>query len=234
LNEFIAEAIGTGFIILFGCGVVAGSVLKDTKSNNSGWIVISIAWAIGVTLGVYAAGQISGAHLNPAVTIALASIGEFEWSKVPLYIAGQFLGAMIAATLVWLAYLPHWEATLDKDLKLGVFSTAPAIRHSLSNFITEFIATFILLFGLLSIGANEFTEGLNPLIVGVLILGLGLSFGGPTGYAINPARDLGPRIMHALLPIKGKGHSDWAYAWIPIVAPILGGTLGALTYSYIF
>jgi len=234
MNAFIAEAIGTGFIILFGCGVVAGSVLKDTKSNNSGWIVIAIAWAIGVTLGIYAAGQISGAHLNPAVTIALAIIGEFEWSQVPVYIAGQFTGAMIAATLVWLAYFPHWEATPDKDLKLAVFSTGPAIRHSMSNFITEFIATFILLFALLAIGTNEFTEGLNPLIVGVLILGLGLSFGGPTGYAINPARDLGPRIMHALLPIKGKGHSDWAYAWIPVLAPILGGTLGALTYSFIF
>lgn len=234
MNEFIAEAIGTGFIILFGCGVVAGSVLKESKSNDSGWIVISIAWAIGVTLGIYAAGQISGAHLNPAVTIALASIGEFEWSKVPLYISGQFLGAMVAATLVWLSYLPHWEATTDTDAKLGVFSTGPAIRHTMSNFITEFIATFILLFGLLSIGANKFTEGLNPVVVGMLILGLGLSFGGPTGYAINPARDLGPRIMHALLPIKGKGHSDWAYAWIPIVAPILGGTLGALTYSFIF
>ena len=234
MNVFIAEAIGTGFIILFGGGVVAGSVLKDSKSNNSGWIVIAIAWAIGVTLGVYAAGKISGAHLNPAVTIALAIIGEFEWSQVPVYIAGQFFGAMVAATLVWLAYLPHWEATSDKDLKLAVFSTAPAIRHTMSNFIAEFIATFVLLFGLLSIGANEFTEGLNPLIVGVLILGLGLSFGGPTGYAVNPARDLGPRLMHALLPIKGKGHSDWAYAWIPIVAPILGGSFGALTYSFVF
>jgi len=234
MQAFMAEMIGTAFILLFGGGVVAGVVLNKSKANNSGWIVITIAWAIGVTLGIYASGQISGAHLNPAVTLALAVTGKFAWAKVPMYIAAQFLGAMIAATLVFLAYYPHWEATEDKGAKLAVFSTGPAIKHTASNFMCEFIATFILLFGIMAIGTNKFTEGLNPLIVGLLILGLGLSFGGPTGYALNPARDLGPRIMHALLPIKGKGDSDWSYAWIPVVAPICGAICGAVTFVSIF
>lgn len=234
MTAFLAEVVGTAFILLFGCGVVAGVVLDKSKANNSGWIVITFAWAIGVTLGIYASGQFSGAHLNPAVTIALAVSGQFDWALVPSYILAQFIGAMIGSGLVFLAYYPHWEETKDQGAKLAVFSTGPAIRHTASNFITEFIATFILLFAIMAIGANKFAEGLNPVIVGTLILGLGLSFGGPTGYALNPARDLGPRIMHALLPIKGKGHSDWAYAWIPVVAPILGGVAGAMTYVSLF
>lgn len=231
MSAFMAELVGTAFILLFGGGVVAGVVLNKSKANGGGWIVITTAWAIGVTLGIYAAGPISGAHLNPAVTIALAVIGKFEWALVPGYIAAQFLGAMIAVTLVFLAYLPHWEATEDKGAKLAVFSTGPAIKNTFSNFTTEFIATFILLYGILSIGTNKFTEGLGPVAVGLLILGLGLSYGGPTGYAMNPARDLGPRIMHALLPIHDKGDSDWSYAWIPVVAPICGGVVAALTFT---
>ena len=229
MSAFLAEIIGTAFIMLFGCGIVAGVLLNKSKANGAGWVAICFAWAIGVTLGIYASGQFSGAHLNPAVTIALACAGKFAWAKVPAYILAQFIGAMLGSGLVYLAYYPHWEATEDPGLKLAVFSTGPAVRHTPSNFICEFIATFILLFAIMCIGANKYAEGVGPLAVGGLILGLGLSFGGPTGYALNPARDLGPRIMHAILPIKGKGSSDWGYAWLPVFAPILGGICGALT-----
>ena len=228
MSAFIAEIIGTASILLFGCGVVAGVLLDKSKSNGAGWIVITFAWAIGVTLGIYASGQFSGAHLNPAVTIALAVVGKFSWSLVPSYILAQFIGAMLAAFLVYLAYLPHWKETKDAGLKLAVFSTGPAIRNTPANFICEFIATFILMFAIMLIGANKYADGLGPIAVGILILGMGLSFGGPTGYALNPARDLGPRIMHALLPINGKGDSDWSYAWIPVVAPICGAVSAAL------
>ena len=228
MSAFIAEIIGTASILLFGCGVVAGVLLDKSKSNGAGWIVITFAWAIGVTLGIYASGQFSGAHLNPAVTIALAVAGKFSWSLVPTYIAGQFIGAMLGALLVYLAYLPHWKETKDAGLKLAVFSTGPAIRHTASNFICEFISTFVLMFVIMVIGANKYAEGVGQVVVGILILGMGLSFGGPTGYALNPARDLGPRIMHALLPINGKGDSDWSYAWIPVVAPICGAVSAAL------
>ncbi len=228
MSAFVAEIIGTAMILLFGCGVVAGVLLDKSKSNGGGWIVITFSWAIGVIFGVYAAGQFSGAHLNPAVTIALAVAGKFSWSLVPTYIAGQFIGAMLGALLVYLAYLPHWKETKDAGLKLAVFSTGPAIRHTASNFICEFISTFVLMFVIMVIGANKYAEGVGPVVVGILILGMGLSFGGPTGYALNPARDLGPRIMHALLPINGKGDSDWSYAWIPVVAPICGAVSAAL------
>lgn len=234
MSAFMAELVGTAIILLFGGGVVAGVVLNKSKANGGGWIVITVAWAIGVTLGIFASGPISGAHLNPAVTIALASIGKFDWALVPMYIAAQFCGAMIAATLVWLAYKDHFEATEDQGAKLAVFSTGPAIRNTVSNFTTEFVATFILMFVILAIGTTKFTEGLTPMAVGLLILGLGLSFGGPTGYALNPARDLGPRIMHMLLPISGKGHCDWSYAWIPVVAPICGAIVAAFTYTAIY
>ena len=229
MSAFVAEIIGTAMILLFGCGVVAGVLLDKSKSNGGGWIVITFAWAIGVVFGIYASGQFSGAHLNPAVTIALAVAGKFSWSLVPTYIAGQFIGAMLGALLVYLAYLPHWKETKDAGLKLAVFSTGPAIRHTTSNFICEFIATFVLMFVIMIIGANKYAEGLGPIAVGILILGMGLCFGGPTGYALNPARDLGPRIMHAILPIPGKGDSDWSYSWIPVAAPICGGVCGALT-----
>lgn len=234
MSAFLGELIGTMILIIFGGGVVAGVVLKGTKSENSGWIVITMAWGLGVATAVYAVGGISGAHLNPAVTVGLALIGEFAWSQVPSYIAAQMIGAFIGATLVWLHYYPHWKETKDQGAKLAVFSTGPAIRHTPANLFSEIFGTFVLVMGILAIGANQFTEGLNPLIVGFLIVVIGLSLGGTTGYAINPARDLGPRIAHFLLPIAGKGSSDWKYSWIPVVGPIIGGGLGALFYAAAF
>jgi glycerol uptake facilitator protein len=234
MHIFTAELIGTALLILLGDGVVAGVVLRGTKSENSGWLVITIGWALAVTFAVYAVGGISGAHLNPAVTLALAATGQwseqFTAATLPLYLAGQMLGAMLGAALVWLHYLPHWSRTEDPAAKLAVFCTAPALRHTAGNFISEFIGAFVLLFGLSALGANTFSEGLKPLAVGALVLAIGHSLGGTTGYAINPARDLGPRIAHALLPIPGKGGSDWGYAWIPVLAPVLGGVCGAAAY----
>ncbi|MGM0835721.1 MAG: MIP/aquaporin family protein [Bacillota bacterium] len=234
MSAFLGEVIGTMILIVFGGGVVAGVVLKKSKAENSGWIVITMGWGFAVAFGVYAVGGISGAHLNPAVTLGLAYIGEFAWAEVPGYISAQILGAFIGAAIVYLHYLPHWRETVDQGAKLAVFSTGPAIRHTPSNLISEILGTAVLLFGLLCIGANEFTEGLNPLIVGFFIVAIGLSLGGTTGYAINPARDLGPRIAHALLPIPGKGSSDWKYAWIPVVGPFFGGVLGAKFYQVVF
>jgi glycerol uptake facilitator protein len=234
VDIFPAEVIGTAMLILFGDGVVAAVLLAQSKAENSGWIVITFGWGMAVAMAVYAVGQFSGAHLNPAVTLGLAFQGSTEWSDVPAYIGGEFVGAFIGATLVWAAYSNHWRATEDPGLKLAVFSTAPAIRNTPANIITEIIGTFILLFGVLAIGGNELAPGLAPLLVGLLVFAIGLSLGGPTGYAINPARDLGPRIMHAILPIPGKGPSDWGYAWIPVVAPIIGGILGALAYDWWF
>jgi glycerol uptake facilitator protein len=234
MNVFLGEFIGTALLILLGNGVVAGVVLRDTKSENAGWIVITIGWALAVTFAVYAVGHVSGAHLNPAVSLSLAATGQ--WSEqftvrtLPLYLAGQILGAMLGAMLVYLHYLPHWAHTEDAGAKRAVFCTTPAIRHTTGNFISEFIGTFVLMFGLSAIGATRFAEGLNPLVVGALILAIGHSLGGTTGYAINPARDLGPRIIHAILPIPGKGGSDWGYAWIPVVAPILGGLCGTVAF----
>ncbi|MCD8511215.1 MAG: aquaporin family protein [Bacillus sp. (in: Bacteria)] len=234
MTAFWGEVIGTMILIILGGGVVAGVVLKGTKSENSGWIVIAMAWGLAVATAIYVVGGISGAHINPAVTIGLASIGEFPWSQVPMYIVAQMLGAIIGATLVWLHYYPHWKETKDKGAKLAVFATAPAIRHTPANLFSEILGTFVLVLGILAIGANQFTDGLNPLIVGFLIVVIGLSLGGTTGYAINPARDLGPRIAHFLLPIAGKGKSDWKYAWVPVVGPIIGGGLGALFYAAAF
>ena len=247
MQTYLAEVIGTMILILLGDGVVANVLLERSKGQNSGWIVITAGWAIAVAVAVYAVGRISGAHLNPAVTIALATIGSFSWADVPAYIGAQVLGAMLGATLVWLMYLPHWRITNDQGAKLGVFCTAPAIRHTGANFVSEALGTAVLLFGILAIAANAqtlskpgdvdlsfvFSRGLQPLLVGILVFGIGLSLGGPTGYAINPARDLGPRIAHAILPIPGKGGSDWAYAWLPVVAPIVGGVAGAGLYSLI-
>jgi glycerol uptake facilitator protein len=234
LSIFGAEAIGTGILVLLGNGVVAGVLLNQSKAQNAGWIVITFGWGIGVMAGAYAVGQFSGAHLNPAVTLGFAFQGSTEWGDVPEYLAGEFVGAFIGATLVWLAYLNHWNATEDPGLKLACYSTAPAIRNPAANMITEIIGTFILVFGILAIIANEATgvSGLNALLVGLLVFGIGLSLGGPTGYAINPARDLGPRIMHAILPVAGKGPSDWSYSWIPVAGPIIGGVLGALAYDW--
>jgi len=234
LSIFGAEVIGTAILVLLGNGVVAGVLLSQSKAENAGWIVITFGWGMAVMLGAYAVGQFDGAHLNPAVTLGLAVQGSTEWSDVPEYIGGEFVGAFIGATLVWLAYLNHWGATEDPGLKLACYSTAPAIRNTVANLITEIIGTFILVFGILAIVANAapVRSGLATLLVALLVFGIGLSLGGPTGYAINPARDLGPRIMHAILPIAGKGPSDWAYSWIPVVGPIIGGMLGGAAFDW--
>ncbi|NJL77143.1 MAG: aquaporin family protein [Saprospiraceae bacterium] len=234
MSTFLAELLGTMILIIFGCGVVGGVLLQHSKAQNSGWIVITIAWGLAVTMGVYAVGKVSGAHLNPAVTIGLAAVGEFPWENVGSYILAQLIGGFLGATLVWLHYLPHWDKTTDEGTKLAVFATAPAIRANWSNLFSETIGTFLLLLGLSFIGANQFAEGLNPLVVGTLILAIGLSLGGTTGYAINPVRDFAPRLAHFLLPISGKGNSDWSYAFIPIVGPILGGVLGTSVYQWLF
>jgi glycerol uptake facilitator len=236
VSIFGAEVIGTAILILLGDGVVAGVLLSQSKAQNGGWIVITWGWGMGVAFAVFAVGQFSGAHLNPAVTLGFATIGNTDWSDVPKYLAGEFVGAFIGATLVWLAYLVHWGATEDPGLKLAVFCTAPAIRNPAANIITEVIGTFMLVFGVLAIFADKATAGtgLGALLVGLLVFAIGLSLGGPTGYAINPARDLGPRIMHAILPIAGKGPSDWSYAWIPVLGPIAGGVLGALAFDLFY
>lgn len=231
MSPFMGEALGTMILIIFGAGIGAGSSLKGSYANNAGWIVTTIAWGLAVTMGVFAVGSISGAHLNPAVTIALAIEGSFAWNEVPGYIFAQLLGAIAGAIIVYLHYLPHWKITNDPAVKLGVFATSPAIPHTFSNLLSEIIGTFILVLGLLFIGANDFTEGLNPIAVGLLIVVIGMSLGGTTGYAINPARDLGPRIAHFILPIPGKGKSNWGYAWIPVIGPIMGGSLGAVCYK---
>jgi glycerol uptake facilitator protein len=227
---FLGEVVGTCLLILIGDGVVAGVLLNKSKAQNSGWIVITWAWAMGVLVGVFGSLAVGGglAHLNPAVTIGLAAIGPekfgFTWGDVPTIIAGEFVGAFLGAILVYLAYLAHWSETEDAGLKLAVFCTGPAIRNTAANLITEIIGTAVLLFGILALPA-EFPTGLA---VALLVLAIGMSLGGPTGYAINPARDLGPRIIHAILPIAGKGESDWAYSWIPVVGPIIGGVIGTL------
>lgn len=231
MNFFMAELVGTLILTLFGCGVVANVLLEKSKGQNSGWIVITFGWGFAVAFAVYVVGKYSGAHINPAVTLGLASIGAFPWENVPVYMAGQLTGGFLGAVICYLAYLPHWKETKDAGLKLAVFSTGPAINSPVHNFLCEFIGTAALLFILLGIGANEFSQGLNPIIVGFYIVALGLSLGGPTGYAINPARDLGPRIAHMVLPIDGKGDSDWGYAWIPVVAPLAGGVAGAMLYK---
>ncbi len=232
MNNFLFEMIGTAFLILLGDGVVANVVLNKTKGNNSGWIVITFGWGIAVFVGVYISAAHSGAHLNPAVTIALAVAEKFEWAKVPVYIAGQFAGAMAGAFLVWVSYKKHFDETTDADAKLAVFCNSPAIPNIFFNMATEIIGTFALVFGILFItGADVKLGSLDALPVALLVLGIGLSLGGPTGYAINPARDLGPRIMHAILPIKNKRDSDWKYSWIPVIGPFIGGALAALLFK---
>lgn len=232
MSPFLGEFIGTMLLIIMGDGVVANVVLNKTKGNNSGWIVITFGWAMAVFLGVYASTSLGGSgHLNPAVTIAMAAFSDFDPSLLPTYVLAQFAGALTGAIIVWLAYKQHFDSTEDKDGKLAVFCTAPAIRGPFYNLITEIIGTFVLAFGALAMSKPATTLGtLDALPVGLLVLGIGLSLGGPTGYAINPARDLGPRIAHFILPIKNKRDSDWGYSWIPIVGPIIG----ALVAVYLF
>ena len=234
MTPFIGEFIGTMLLIILGDGVVANVVLNKTKGNNSGWIVIAFGWGMAVFVGVFCSAGLSKAHLNPAVTLAFAAIGEFSWEHVPLYIAAQFLGAMTGALLVWVSYHAHFDQTTDADSKLAVFCNAPAIRKPIYNLITEIIGTFVLVFAVLRLAAPTSSLGaLDALPVGLLVLGIGLSLGGPTGYAINPARDLGPRIMHFILPIPNKRDSDWGYSWIPVVGPIIGGLLAALIFKLV-
>jgi glycerol uptake facilitator protein len=234
MSPYLAEFFGTMLLIILGDGVVAGVLLKGSKSEQAGWLTIVVGWGIAVSLVVYAIGDISGAHINPAVTIALAWSGNFEWASVPGYCLAQLLGACLGGAIVWLHYLPHWSKTEDKALKLAVFCNAPAIRKTIPNLVSEIIATLVLMLALMFIGANKFADGLNPLVIGILIISIGLSLGGTTGFAINPARDLGPRIAHFLLPIHGKGDSDWSYSWIPVVGPIIGALLGASLYTLLF
>lgn len=239
MSPFLGELLGTMLLVTLGDGVVANVVLNKTKGNSSGWIVITAGWGLGVALAVYTVNAASGAHLNPAVTIGLAAIGKFAWASVPSYLVAQMIGAFLGAIVVWLAYLPHWAVTEDKGAKLAVFCTGPAIRKPLANLLTEIIGTAVLVLGVLAVLSPEnlapnsgFDTGFAPFLVGVLVWSIGLSLGGPTGHAINPARDLGPRLAHFLLPIPGKGGSDWSYAWVPIVGPIVGGVLGAALYQW--
>jgi glycerol uptake facilitator protein len=236
MKLFTAELVGTMLLVLLGDGVVAAVLLSKSKAEKSGWLVITTGWGLAVAMAVYAVGRISGAHLNPAVTLGLAATGKLAWALVPQYLGGQMVGGFLGAVLVYLAYLAHWPVTEDKGLKLAVFATAPAIRNVPTNLLTEIIGTSVLVFGILALGANKAPNdtGLTPLLVGFLVWSIGLSLGGPTGYAINPARDLAPRIAHAVLPIPGKGGSDWGYAWLPVAGPITGGVIGAAAYAALF
>lgn len=240
MSPYLAEVIGTMILIILGDGVVANILLSKSKGqdlsggwpSSSGWMVITTGWGLAVAVAVYAVGWISGAHINPAVTIGLAVIGAFPWAQVPGYIIAQMVGGFLGGVIVWLAYLPHWAETEDKVLKRAVFCTIPNIRNYPLNTLCEIIGTFVLLLGVVTITNpnNNLSGGLAPVLIGFLVWSIGLSLGGPTGYAINPARDLGPRIAHAVLPIAGKGDSDWGYSWVPVVGPVIGGILGTLLY----
>lgn len=236
MDVFFAEMIGTMMLVLLGNGVVAGCLLNRSKSHGSGWMVITCGWAFAVMTAVYLVGWVSGGHINPAVTLGLCIAQKCSWHQMPVYIAAQILGAMLGALLVYIVYRPHWDITEAKDLKLMCFSTKPAVYSPFWNFVCEMIATAVLLAGVLGIldPNNHVPSAIGPIAVGLLVLSIGLSLGGPTGYAINPARDLGPRIIHALLPMKNKGSSQWSYSWIPVLAPLAGAVVGALLYTYFF
>jgi glycerol uptake facilitator protein len=238
MSDFTAELLGTMFLILLGTGVVANVVLKGTKGNNAGWMVVTTGWALAVFVGVVVAAPYSGAHLNPAVTLGLAIAGKFPWSKVGLYIVAQMIGAVIGAVVMWVVYKDHFNATTDPDAQLAVFSTGPAIKNRMFNLLSEIVGTFVLVFVVFYFTNAEIVEEASPIGLGslgalpvaFLVWGIGLSLGGTTGYAINPARDLGPRIAHAILPMKQKGSSDWKYAWIPIFGPLIGGAIAGLLF----
>lgn len=233
MSPFTGEFIGTALLITMGGGVVANVVLNKTKGNSGGWIVITFGWAMAVFLGVYTSNSLGGkGHLNPAVTIALSLFGDFDKSLLPTYLSAQLAGAFTGAIIVWIAYKQHFDETTDKDLKLAIFCTGPAIRNPIYNLLTEIIGTFILLFGALAMSKSAQTLGaLDALPVALLVLGIGLSLGGPTGYAINPARDLGPRIAHSILPVGVKRDSDWGYAWVPVIGPVIGAMLAAAIFQ---
>ncbi|BDD39499.1 MULTISPECIES: MIP/aquaporin family protein [Streptococcus] len=229
--NLIGELLGTFLLVLLGNGVVASCILSKTKAENSGWLTIVLGWGVAVTIAAYASGIFSPAHLNPAVTIAMASIGSLSWTEVPGFLLAQFAGAMLASIVLYLHFYPHWQETKDSATILGTFATGPALRHTPSNLLGEILGTAVLVIGILAIGPNKVSAGLGPIIVGFIVFAVGFSLGSTTGYAINPARDLGPRIIHALLPIPNKGDSDWSYSWIPVVGPILGGIIGAGLYT---
>tara|TARA_R100000027_G_scaffold38030_3_gene28039 strand:- start:3261 stop:3977 length:717 start_codon:yes stop_codon:yes gene_type:complete len=230
---YLAEFVGTLLLILFGDGVVANALLSKSKGKDSGNFMITAGWGVAVAIGVYAAGHVSGGHINPAVTVAYAFTGTFSWALVPGYLLAQLAGAMVGSWLVYMTYGSQYQATDDAGTIFATFATSPEVRHTRNNFITELIGTMVLVFGVLAIFApgNHVDNPAGPALVGLLVFGIGMSLGGPTGYAINPARDLGPRLMHAILPIRAKGGSDWKYAWIPIVAPLVGGCIGGLLYG---
>ncbi len=234
MSSFLGELVGTAILILLGDGVVANVLLKNTKGNNSGWIVITFGWAMAVFVGVLVSSASSGAHLNPAVTLSLAAAGKFDWANVPKYLVAQMLGACLGAVLVWVHYKSHFDITENRDAKLAVFCTGPQIRSPFSNLISEIIGTFVLVFAVLRVSSPAGGLGsLDALPVSLAVLVIGLSLGGTTGYAINPARDLGPRLMHALLPIPNKRDSDWSYSWIPVVGPVVGCLLAVLVHNAI-
>ena len=237
-DVFLGEVIGTAILILFGAGVVAAVVLNYSKAKDAGWVVIAFGWGFGVLAGAYTAAPLSGGHLNPAVTLGIA-VDTGDWDQVPIYIAGQMVGAMLGAVLCWLTYYAQFQANAEDEIAqptLGIFSTGPAIRNPVANLITEIIATVGLVLPILAFGLTKGLgeSGTAVLVVAFLVVGIGLSLGGPTGYAINPARDLGPRIVHALLPIPNKGTSDWGYAWIPVVGPLIGGALSGVIFNAAF
>jgi len=240
LSAPLAEFVGTALLVLLGNGVVANVLLGRSKGQGGGWIVITLGWGLAAALSVYAVGSVSGGHLNPAVSVGLASVGAFPWAQVPAYVAAQVTGAMTGAMLVWITYLPHWRETQDPDLQRAAFCTSPALRRVPSNFLCEALGTAVLVFCARAVPAASnlkapgWSEGFGPLLIGLIVLSIGLSLGGPTGYAVNPARDLGPRIVHALLPIPGKGGSDWSYAWIPVIGPVVGGIAGAALHRLLF
>lgn len=232
MSVYLSEFLGTALMILLGDGVVAGVLLKHSKAENAGWGVITWAWGLAVLMGIMVAAK-SGAHMNPAITLAMASVGRLPWSLAPGYVAAQLAGAFTGAVLVYFAYLAHWRGTDNPSAKLGIFCTSPAVRCLPANLLTEIIGTFVLVYGVLAIGSNDLSKGLTPIFVALLVVAIGMGLGGPTGYAINPARDLGPRVAHALLPIPGKGGSDFAYAPVPIIGPIIGALLSAYLYTAI-
>ena len=234
MSDFAGEYLGTLVLIVLGNGAVAAVVLKGSKAAGAGWLSIIVAWGLAVTMAIYTAGSFSGAHLNPAVTLAIAYAGGLPWHDVPVYLLAQFMGAFSGAVIVWIHYFPHWKGTADSSLKLAAFCTSPAISSPVANFVSEVIATMIFILGLMFIGVNKFTEGLKPRVVGALVMAIGLSFGGTTGFAINPARDLGPRAAYAVLPVAGKGSAHWGYAWVPVLGPLVGGLLGAVCYGFLF
>lgn len=232
-NPYLAEFIGTALLLLLGGGVNASVTLTGSYSKGGGWLMLCIGWGLAVTFAIYAAGAVSGAHLNPAVTLAFALKGDFPWENLPGYVLSQIAGAIVGSSLMFLQFFPHWGKTEDKAAKLGVFSTSPAISNTFSNLLSELIGTMVLVLGLLFLGTNAFTDGLNPLVVGGLITVIGICLGGTTGFAINPARDFGPRLAHALLPIPGKGDSNWSYSWIPVVGPLLGAVVAVVVFNLI-